>query len=145
MCFNCDSYFIFFAFLFNYVVVNFYLYHVVIVLCFNYSPIFIYFVVYLFYCYFILFLVFLLLGLGPKHLNPILGQFFGPRSTAKPSLRGPIGQACSHEVPCGPSRAVLLALHPATLPVGLPSRGLLPCTKHAAMHLLPAHLLCTLH
>ena len=46
--------FYFSVFLFNYVVVNFYLCHVVIVLCFNYSPIFIYFVVYLFY--FIVFL-----------------------------------------------------------------------------------------
>ena len=71
--FNGGPYFIFFAFLFNYVVVNFYLYHVVIVLCFNHSPIFIYFVVYLFYCYFI----FGLLVVGPE------AQAFGAQIQAQ--------------------------------------------------------------
>ena len=78
-------------FIFSYVVFNFYSWRVVIVLCFNYSLIFICF------CRIcILFLVFLLLGPRPKLLGPIFQPIFvSPAQHTRPSTQArPTGWTC---------------------------------------------------
>ena len=96
-------------FIFSYVVFNLYSCHVVIMLCFNYSPIFIYFVIYLFYCilfyfwfscwwaqdpsfwepFYSQFFRFFLQARGPIQLSQIQTTSFGPHSVqSRPSQQG---------------------------------------------------------